>query len=79
MATDLWHRRLVPGLVVLCALLFSPVKAPGAQPSAEELIGTSVPIFALASSQNTLVDYQQDYYGKHHLILTFFPAAFTPV
>ena len=42
-------------------------------------VGDEAPSFTLPSSQDKLVDYYRDYYGKHHLILTFFPAAFTPV
>ena len=46
---------------------------------AELKVGDEAPAFALPSSQDRLVDYYKDYYGKHHLIITFFPAAFTPV
>jgi hypothetical protein len=42
-------------------------------------VGEEAPAFILPSSQEKLVDYYKDYYGRHHLILTFFPAAFTPV
>ena len=42
-------------------------------------VGDEAPSFTLPSSQGKLVDYYKDYYGKHHLIMTFFPAAFTPV
>jgi hypothetical protein len=42
-------------------------------------VGDEAPTFQLPSSQDRLVDYYKDYYGKHHLIITFFPAAFTPV
>jgi len=42
-------------------------------------IGQEAPTFQLVSSQDKLVDYYKDYYGKHHLIITFYPAAFTPV
>jgi len=42
-------------------------------------VGDEAPSFTLPSSQDRLVDYYMDYYGKHHLILTFFPAAFTPL
>lgn len=42
-------------------------------------IGDSAPIFTLASNQDSLFSYDKDVYGKHHLVLTFFPAAFTPV
>ncbi len=42
-------------------------------------VGDEAPSFILPSSQDKLVDYYRDYYGKHHLIITFYPAAFTPV
>jgi hypothetical protein len=46
---------------------------------AQVKVGDEAPSFTLPSSQDKLVDYYKDYYGKHHLIMTFFPAAFTPV
>jgi peroxiredoxin len=46
---------------------------------AELKVGDEAPGFTLPSSQDRLVDYYKDYYGKHHLIITFFPAAFTPI
>ena len=42
-------------------------------------VGDEATSFVLPSSQDRLVDYYRDYYGKHHLIITFYPAAFTPV
>jgi hypothetical protein len=42
-------------------------------------VGDEAPSFTLPSSQDKLVDYYKDYYGKYHLVMTFFPAAFTPV
>ena len=45
---------------------------------AELKIGKEAPGFTLPSSEDRLVDYYTDYYGKHHLVITFFPAAFTP-
>jgi peroxiredoxin len=42
-------------------------------------IGSDAPWFSLPSSQDRLIDYAKDYFGKHHLVMTFFPAAFTPV
>jgi hypothetical protein len=42
-------------------------------------VGAEAPWFILPSSQDRLVHYGQDYFGKHHLVITFFPAAFTPV
>lgn len=46
---------------------------------AQVKVGDEAPSFQLPSSREEIVDYYQDYYGKHHLIMTFFPAAFTPV
>ena len=46
---------------------------------AELKVGDEAPGFTLPSSLDRLVDYYKDYYGKHHLVITFFPAAFTPV
>jgi hypothetical protein len=42
-------------------------------------LGRDAPWFTLPSSQDRLVDYAKDYFGKYHLVMTFFPAAFTPV
>jgi len=46
---------------------------------AEIKIGDEAPSFTLPSTQDRLVYYYKDYYGKYHLIITFFPAAFTPI
>ena len=43
------------------------------------LIGQEAISFSLPSSQDKLINYGDGYYGKYHLILTFFPAAFTPL
>lgn len=42
-------------------------------------IGSEAPNFTLPSTQDRIIDYYKEYYGKYHLIITFFPAAFTPV
>lgn len=44
-----------------------------------ELIGRETLNFTLPSTQDRLINYADEYYGRHHLIITFFPAAFTPV
>jgi hypothetical protein len=44
-----------------------------------ELVGREMLNFSLPSSQDRLITYADEYYGKHHLIITFFPAAFTPI
>ncbi|MRS01900.1 hypothetical protein EG832_01510 [bacterium] len=46
---------------------------------ASSLIGKETWNFNLASTSDRLINYGDDYYGKSHLIMTFFPAAFTPV
>ena len=43
------------------------------------LIGTATWNFNLASTNDRLINYGDEYYGKSYLIMTFFPAAFTPV
>ena len=68
--------RALSGLLLALTLAFP---ARGATAPAPALVGTSAPLFSLASSQDRLVNYETDYYGRHHLVLTFFPAAFTPV
>jgi hypothetical protein len=45
----------------------------------KSLVGEETLYFSLPSTQDRLISYVNDYYGKHHLIITFFPAAFTPV
>ncbi len=45
----------------------------------KSLVGEETLYFSLPSSQDRLISYLNEYYGKYHLIMTFFPAAFTPV
>jgi hypothetical protein len=44
-----------------------------------ELVGQEALNFTLPSSQDRLINYCEEYYGKYYLIITFFPAAFTPI
>ena len=44
-----------------------------------ELVGREALNFTLPSTQDRLINYADEYYGKYYLIITFFPAAFTPV
>jgi len=44
-----------------------------------ELIGKETPNFTLPSTEDRVIHYAEEYYGKYHLIITFFPAAFTPI
>lgn len=43
------------------------------------LVGSKTMNFTLPSQQGNLVSYGERYYGRYHLVVTFFPAAFTPV
>jgi hypothetical protein len=63
---------------VLSTALFPACRA-GADESKSALIGNSIFNFSLPSAQDRLVNYGRDYYGRFNLIITFFPAAFTPV
>lgn len=72
----------VPGLLLVTILLLAAVGSAVADQPRSDLtkqVGESTPLFAVATSQGTLADYNRDYYGQHHLVLTFFPAAFTPI
>ena len=61
----------------LLILFFLPLSSLAAKE--KSLVGEETPYFSLPSTQDRLISYVNDYYGKHHLIITFFPAAFTPV
>ena len=43
------------------------------------LVGQETLNFTLPSTQDRLINYAEEYYGKYYLIITFFPAAFTPI
>jgi hypothetical protein len=68
-------------LFMMIALLFmaGSVWADVSTPFSPGKVGDETFTFVLPSSQGKLVDYYKDYYGKFHLVMTFFPAAFTPV
>ncbi len=70
--------RKTPALWLSLSLLLLPLSGLAAR-EATQLIGKEVPFFTLPSTQDRTINYLQEYYGKHHLIMTFFPAAFTPV
>ncbi len=60
-------------------LLFFPLLSNVEAAKEAELIGREALNFSLPSTQDRLINYADEYYGKYHLIITFFPAAFTPV
>jgi len=67
------------GISILLFLSSGNVWADSAGPFSPAKVGDEAFSFTLPSSEGRLVDYYKDYYGKYHLVMTFFPAAFTPV
>lgn len=64
-------------IALLTLLLLSPSQ--GIAKKKVELVGREILNFTLPSSQDRLITYADEYYGKHYLVITFFPAAFTPI
>jgi peroxiredoxin len=64
--------------LLLFALLLLPLSNAEAQKKSE-LIGRDTLNFTLPSTQDRIINYADEYYGKYHLIITFFPAAYTPI
>jgi len=62
----------------LVLLLLAPVSGFAAKQE-KSLVGEEVLYFSLPSTHDRLISYLSDYYGKYNLIMTFFPAAFTPI
>ena len=44
-----------------------------------ELVGKETLNFTLPSTLDRVINYANEYYGKYHLVITFFPAAYTPI
>jgi len=44
-----------------------------------ELVGKETLNFTLPSTLDRVINYANEYYGRYHLIITFFPAAYTPI
>ncbi len=59
-------------------LILLPLSGVEAKEKAE-LVGQETTNFSLPSTQDRLISYCDEYYGKYNLIITFFPAAFTPI
>jgi len=64
--------------LALFALVFMPYSEARPEKKAD-LVGRETLNFTLPSTHDRTVNYADEYYGKHHLIITFFPAAYTPV
>jgi hypothetical protein len=63
---------------LLVFLLLLPIAGLAAKKE-KSLVGEETLLFSLPSTHDRLVSYVNEYYGKHNLIITFFPAAFTPI
>jgi hypothetical protein len=70
-------KQFVRWCVLFIILLLLPLSALG-EKKEKSLIGEEPLLFTLPSTQDRAISYLYEYYGKHHLIMTFFPAAFTP-
>jgi len=73
----------ISGIIILVGLLpllfgLGICRADIATPFAPGKVGDEAFAFVLPSSQGKVADYYKDYFGKYHLVMTFFPAAFTP-
>ena len=64
--------------VFLMILFLFPLSGHAAKKQ-KSLVGEEIPLFTLPSTQDRAITYVNEYYGKYHLIMTFFPAAFTPI
>jgi len=70
-----FNRWILLSLFFLSLFLFSNAEAA----KKVELIGREILNFSLPSTQDRLINYADEYYGKYYLVITFFPAAFTPI
>ena len=62
----------------LLVLFLLPISEADARKKVD-LVGQETLNFTLPSTHDRIINYADEYYGKHHLIITFFPAAFTPI
>ena len=70
--------KLVLTWLFLFILLLLPFSMAEAQKK-PDLVGRETLNFTLPSTLDRTINYADEYYGKHHLIITFFPAAYTPI
>ncbi len=67
---------------VLLLFILATIPFSGAKVRAKDaagLVGQEASFFTLPSTEDRAANYLNDYYGKYHLLMTFFPAAFTPI
>ncbi|HRT62440.1 MAG TPA: hypothetical protein P5551_08795 [Syntrophales bacterium] len=74
------RKKTTPLLVfVVLAFTFLAVTDALAAFKADSLLGKQTLNFNLSSTEDRPIAYSQDYQEKYYLIITFFPAAFTPI
>jgi len=65
-------------LLPLLVVILLPLTSIGAEKK-PSIVGRDILNFTLPSTQDRIITYADEYYGRHNLIITFFPAAYTPV
>ncbi len=78
---EIFMKKQTKTILVLATLVCSILTLSNAQAAfkVESLLDKQTLNFYLSSTEDRLVGYNQDYYGRYYLIMTFFPAAFTPI
>ena len=71
--------KVLIAIALLCLAFFLITARDGKAAAKTELLGKTTIGWYLASSEDRLINYGPEYYEKYYLIMTFFPAAFTPV
>ncbi len=71
--------KVVNGLWLFLVVLFFLAPSYARAQKKPDLVGKETLNFTLPSTQDRLITYSDEYYGKYYLIITFFPAAFTPI
>jgi hypothetical protein len=66
-------------LVCVCFFLLSVSGAYGKDKTPKDLMGQMTLNLNMISTEDRILDYGKEYYGTYYLIITFFPAAYTPV
>jgi hypothetical protein len=72
------HKLVFLVFIFLLAAFFLSARD-GQAAAKTELIGKTSIGWYLTSTEDRLINYGPEYYEKNYLIITFFPAAFTPV
>jgi hypothetical protein len=78
---EVFMKKQTKTILVLAILVCIVLTLSNAQAAfkVESLLDKQTLNFYLSSTEDRLVGYNQDYFGRYHLIMTFFPAAFTPI